>query len=220
MMILVSAHLDDAVLSCGDLVWQFPGSLVLTVFAGRDVDWAELREWDAATGFTPGTDVMAARIAEDDCALALLGGTARRLDFLDEQYREPEIDPPPEVVGREIAALVREVGADKVLFPLGIGHWDHQITAQAAAYAATNLPDREWYAYQDLPYGYEYEPEVDRALAALADWNPVPVQLAVTSDLDRKNAALDQYPSQMTGLGEKRRADALKPERYWALSPR
>jgi hypothetical protein len=77
-----------------------------------------------------------------------------------------------------------------------------------------------WYAYLDLPYGYEadiFGPEaVDDALRLISPMSPVPVDIDDGGATDAKSAALDEYVSQMRGLGA-RRATALRPERLWRL---
>ena len=208
-VLVISPHLDDAVLSCGDLIWQVPGCAVLTVFAGDDVDWSELRAWDEMAGFAIGADVVAARVSEDDNALHSLGARGERLSFLEDQYRDSGITPSSEVLSEAIEA---------VLFPIGLGHVDHQLVAAGALRAVRALPDLDWFAYLDLPYGYEWAEGVQDALAALAEVKPTPVQLSASSDVARKSAALDFYASQMAALGV-RRVSALQAERFWALSP-
>jgi len=201
-----------------DLIWQVPHCVVLTVFAGGDVDWSHLGAWDEWCGFTAGANVVAAGIAEDDQALAALGASGVRLSFLDEQYREPGTTPSIEALSREILNAIGEIGAETILFPLGLGHDDHMLTAAGAAHAARTASHLNWFAYQDLPYGYEEFSGTDEALAALADLTPTPVELSAVSDLVRKNAALDLYRSQVTALEDDRRALALQAERYWALT--
>jgi GT2 family glycosyltransferase/LmbE family N-acetylglucosaminyl deacetylase len=215
--LVISPHLDDAVLSCGHLIGQLRECVVLTVFAGDDVDWSELTEWDRSSGFEAGTNVVAARTSEDDRALAALGASGMRLDFLDQQYREPSIVPPVAALSQEIVDAIEKAGADTVFFPIGLGHFDHQLTAWAAAHAARRTPDVRWFAYQEIPYGYE-DCDISGALDAIADLLPVPVQLPPGGDIQAKETALDLYPSQMAALGEHRRALAEQPERYWRLT--
>ncbi len=73
-VLVVSPHMDDAVLSCGELIPQLDDCVVMTVFAGAEgVDWSIRRGWDAEnSGIPVGTDVVSLRIAEDDDALSRL----------------------------------------------------------------------------------------------------------------------------------------------------
>jgi LmbE family N-acetylglucosaminyl deacetylase len=226
-VVVVSPHLDDAVLSCGELMRGLPDCVVLTVFAGSPTSWEGHSVWDHDfCGFAEGTDVVAARLREDDEALASLGVSAARLDLLDEQYRQPGSDPSPEEIGGLVIGCIDRVGAEVAIIPLGLGHVDHRLTSAGCRSAALDRPDLRWLAYQDLPYGYEedlFGPGlVEDALALLF---PLPARLveledpsagAGTAAKAAKDAALDHYPSQMRGLGA-RRLTALQPERYWEL---
>src|SRR5262245_53606305 len=72
-VVIVSPHLDDAVLSCGRFLGAHPGTHVVTVFAGNPPAYPEpLRLWDLQSGFAPGDDVMEVRRQEDKAALAIL----------------------------------------------------------------------------------------------------------------------------------------------------
>lgn len=216
--VVVSPHLDDAVLSCGDLIWQIPGCVVVTVFAGGDVDWSETHPWDVACGFGIGADVTAARTEEDEHALAQLGARGVRLAFLDEQYRDAGISPSPEVLSRAIEEAVSDLDAQIVLFPLGLHHLDHRLTAAGVSLLARREPfgQRVWIAYQELPYAYEFGEEQDQALKSLCDLRPCRVA-PTRSDQDRKARAIDHYRSQLRALGPERRTLALGPEGYWLL---
>jgi LmbE family N-acetylglucosaminyl deacetylase len=216
-VVIVSPHLDDAVLSCGELIAQLSDCIVLTVFAGDDVDWSELREWDALSGFDADTNIVAARIAEDDASLAALGARGVRLDFLDAQYREPAISPSEETLGTAIAEAVSDLAADVVLIPLGLTHPDHRLAGAGGRHASTLLPGLRWIAYQDLPYGYEDDAAVAAALETLGPLVPAPIRLTDERQVEHKRAALDCYPSQMRTLGD-RGDKALLPERYWQLA--
>jgi LmbE family N-acetylglucosaminyl deacetylase len=220
---VVSPHLDDAVLSCGRLINRLDDCVVLTVFAGSPSSWDVHRLWDNdICGFADGTDVVAARLREDDAALARLGASASRLGFLDEQYREPATAVDVEKIGDHIAAAIEEVKATTALMPLGIGHNDHRLTAAGCRWAALHRPRVRWLSYLDLPYGYETEvlgaTAVEEALDSLAPMVPAAIELGDGTGAEAKDAALDLYPSQMRGLGGRRSA-AMKPERYWSLEP-
>src|SRR5204862_178120 len=67
-LVVISPHLDDAVLGCGDLLRERPGAVVVTAFAGRPSVYPDLTSWDARAGFEPGADVVGARRHEDEAA--------------------------------------------------------------------------------------------------------------------------------------------------------
>jgi LmbE family N-acetylglucosaminyl deacetylase len=84
---ILSPHLDDAVLSCWNLL-SGPGDvLVVNVFAGMPPPGAAAGWWDRLSGCDDPRAVVSERVAEDRAALALAGRQAINLDFLDRQYR-------------------------------------------------------------------------------------------------------------------------------------
>src|ERR671926_103609 len=75
-VVVVSPHLDDAVLGCGRLLARHSGATVVTVFAGNPPRYPDpMRVWDVQSGFGPHDDVMEARRKEDRAALAVLDAT-------------------------------------------------------------------------------------------------------------------------------------------------
>jgi len=85
---VISPHMDDAALSCGSLLANHPGSLVVTVFSGGPASVDPLPPWDQRSGyFRLGDNVMALRAVEDDAAMRVVGARALRLGFWDVQYR-------------------------------------------------------------------------------------------------------------------------------------
>ncbi|MFN0281276.1 MAG: PIG-L deacetylase family protein [Kineosporiaceae bacterium] len=226
-LLVVGAHLDDAVLSCGRLLAATPGAVVCTVFAGRPTP-TDIRpgatEWDAMCGFAPADDVLAARCAEDDTALSLLGARPVRLDFVDAQYAPAR---PVADIAAALAHVVGSVTPEQVLVPLGLFHRDHRWTAAAWLRLLTSgsvardrdprppavrdgeptdrpVPTR-WAVYADTPYR-AWAPVRQRvsALARLGVRLGPPVR---THDRDvgsaaaaRRTAALAAYTSQRRGL--------------------
>jgi LmbE family N-acetylglucosaminyl deacetylase len=214
---VVSPHLDDAVLSCGGLMSDMREPVVITVFAGSPPDWGGLTGWDEACGFEPGSDVVAARVAEDDAALSCLRAQGLRLAFLDEQYRDPSARLTADRIGEEILSAVRRAGAETVFIPVGLVHADHLLCAAAARWAASRAPELQWFAYEDLPYAYEGADSAD-SLSLLEEMHPAPVKFPPPSDPSGKGRVIDCYASQMAAFGRERRALALRAERYWRLT--
>lgn len=223
--ILVSPHLDDAVLSCfGALSTD---AVVVTVFSDAPED-ARLSDWDARCGATSSRELMARRRSEDDEALALTGARARRLAFREQAYGEP---PPLTELSEALAAELS--GADEVWLPAAIGgHPDH-VRARAAGFAAlAAAPTASVWLYAEYPY-HQY---LARALPsgdpveALRDWYAermgsdvkVTVQHLPASLIERKRAAVGCYASQLGALdatvgGRLLDADLLAAEYAWPL---
>src|SRR4051795_10216439 len=124
--VVLSPHLDDAVLSCWHLL-AGGDATVVTVFAGvpqpGTCGW-----WDRLTGASDSAARARERLEEDSRALALAGARSVRLDLLDEQYRGNGEAP---AVAEAIAEHVRD--ADAVYAPLGILlHSDHALVRDSA----------------------------------------------------------------------------------------
>src|SRR4030081_1428904 len=75
-IVVVSPHMDDAVLGTAQLLSAHPGATVVTVFAGQPPEYPEpMTRWDQLAGFASGDDVIAARRDEDTKALTELDPT-------------------------------------------------------------------------------------------------------------------------------------------------
>jgi LmbE family N-acetylglucosaminyl deacetylase len=145
--VVLSPHLDDAVLSCWHVL-SGPGEVtVINVFAGFPTAGSGASWWDRMTGAGDSTARMAERHAEDRAACAMAGRTATYLEFLDDQY-----DPPEQSVD-EIASALRDViDPDAVVYaPAALGdHADHeQVRAAALELASSGQRVR---LYADHPH--------------------------------------------------------------------
>jgi LmbE family N-acetylglucosaminyl deacetylase len=199
--VVVSPHLDDAVLSCtgrlldGDVT-------VVTVCAGVPAAGSALSDWDMASGATDARRRGIERIAEDDAALGLLGVPTQRLDELGEHYRGAAYD--VDRVAERLVPLL--TGADAVWVAAGLGgHGAHVGTREATMRAAAAAGVRRLLLYADLPYALSvgWPESVDGLLVELArvgvDPTPlVPIPRRLTAQEQRlKRAALACYRSQL-----------------------
>jgi LmbE family N-acetylglucosaminyl deacetylase len=226
-LVVVSPHLDDAVLSCAGLIAGAPATTVLTVFAGfppvRDATTpAEFlpgtTAWDQASGFAGGDDVVGLRRAEDRAALAQLGAVPHWLDFLDSQYVvEPGESAGPADIAAGIRAAIKDLQPSTIAFPLGLSHTDHERTHEACFLLLDESPElaRNWVAFVDVPYRALHRAQADVRLARLRDLGydlePLGFDLG-----ERKAAALDEYPTQLKALAPSI-ANAALPEECFVL---
>jgi len=216
---VVSPHLDDGVLSCGQRLAASPGSIVLTVFAGSPPTDQPITEWDRASGFEPGTDPMAARREEDRRALAVLGAEPIWLGFLDAQYGDP---PSIESVASQIEAVVAQADCDRVFIPLGLFHSDHELTHLACLRVAGDHPQTEWVAYAEATYR-TIPGLVDERLGQLRASGIEAIHSCRTlapACLAQKRTAVACYESQLRALSTPGRpgyAAAFEAEPYWRL---
>jgi LmbE family N-acetylglucosaminyl deacetylase len=186
-IVVVSAHLDDAVLSCYHALG--PGTIVVTVFAGIPTA-TEPGWWDRANGVIDSRARMRERQREDEEALALSGSAFVHLDLLDSQYATL---PRTAEIAARLAPHVAP--ATRVLAPVGIRNVDHK----AVRDAVLALRD-DAILYADLPYalrpdfgGFEPPPEVGR--------HRTPVEHILSEGaVAEKLAAVSRYRTQLEQL--------------------
>jgi LmbE family N-acetylglucosaminyl deacetylase len=217
-LLVLSPHLDDAVLSCGgriaDAVARGRRALVVTVFTADEPAAppspfaADLRRWWRL----PAGEVMAARRREDEAALARLGAELLHLGLPEAPYRlaadgRPFYDrlerlfgePDPEdrdalgaVLRERLAALPP---AALRIAPLGVGgHVDHRLVRAAAE--ADGAPCA---CYEEFPYAEWKWFALRRALGTRRDWSPEALALD-DETFERKVAAILAYGSQVPAM--------------------
>jgi LmbE family N-acetylglucosaminyl deacetylase len=220
--VVLSPHLDDAVLSCWHALDE---ATVLTVFAGvpnsGTAGW-----WDSLTGSHDSAARMRERHREDEGALALAGADTVRLEFLDEQYRQNGASPP---LAEALADHLRD--ADEVYAPLGLFLGDdHRLVRQAAFELR---PDTRVYA--DHPHagiwglpgwvtGQDGASELDvdaawRHRMTEAGLEPETLRPVVheldDESFDHKLAAVRSYRTQVAALEREAPFDQLRWEVTW-----
>jgi LmbE family N-acetylglucosaminyl deacetylase len=214
-VLVVSAHLDDAVLSCGQFLAGRPEVTVATVFAGTPSAKSVLTAYDAVTGFKSAAEAMEARRAEDLEALSVLQAKAKHLDFLDSQYGGR---PKPNALIRQLGELIEELDPEFVLAPLGLVHPDH-VGVREAVIEAMSAGETPLWLYEDLPARVQHPASVAVALNALRDKGyELELGFIGTGPIDKKMDALWCYRSQM-GLPEfSNRHEVLVGERFWQVT--
>jgi LmbE family N-acetylglucosaminyl deacetylase len=224
-LIVVSPHLDDAVLGCARLLAVHPGATVVTVFAGNPARYPDsMRPWDVQSGFGPGDDVMAVRRDEDRAALAVLDATPLHLDFVEYTYNEGDRPVAPDVIASKLIPAVQALDPTLVLAPFGLANPDHDVTHQACMLAREQLaPSVAWWCYEDN--GYKHIPGLlawrVSSLFRRKVW-PTPVCPRVDPTEARKQRAVECYPTQLRALEEDWQIGvklaAPAPEQYWRLA--
>lgn len=222
MMRVICPHLDDAVLSLGQYMATRPGDLeVVTVLAGVP-PVGLLTDYDRARGFTTSAESVRARLDEDADALNLLGAGFARLRFFDQQYRPTGADP-----GFSIAGAIKEMYSPKELLfaPLGIGHPDHVLVADAARYAVMQHSGEVpvgLLLYEELP-SRVLNPEqvVERLEVVRAEgWSidplPWPLEQGGKVHREAKAGAIACYKSQFPDGADD--PCLLVPERVWRVT--
>ena len=228
-IVIVSPHLDDAVLGCSTLMAAHPGVTVVTVFAGRPADYpSPMQHWDTLCGFVEGDEVHVARRAEDAAALAVLDATPVWLDFVEHSYLERRDWVRPAAVVDALDAAVRAPAPTAVFVPFGLANPDHDCTHDAAMLVRERLLDDDprlaWFCYEDM--GYKHIPGLlawrVAQLFRRGVW-PSPAAVPVDTDRSRKDAAVACYPSQLLALEAEwalsAKLAAPAPEQFWRLAP-
>ncbi len=218
--LVISPHLDDAVLGCGAWLAANPGCTVATLFAGTPTDSRMRTPWDERCGYSDARSAMAARREEDRRALARLEATPLWMDFCDSQYGET---PMPDEVARALEQMLRQHAPPLVFFPLGLYHSDH-VLAHVACRQALAVLRFEAVAYEDVLYrgmpGVLQHRLADLAAQGIQA-TPARVasndRLLMTRAAQAKAEALQAYASQLHGFGPGGYEDAAQPERCWRL---
>src|SRR5436190_14325350 len=125
----LSAHMDDCVLSMGQVLAGRAGFDVVTLFAGLPSNPDQQTDYDKKTGFKDARDAVAVRQNEDKEALALLQANPIHLDFVVHQYNEPN---DYQAMFHKLEEIYRAGDYDFVIAPLGIEHPQHIETSRLA----------------------------------------------------------------------------------------
>lgn len=231
--IVLAAHLDDGVLSCGGRLYQLAQAghpvLVATVMAGDAPGAASEYARSLRDRWEVGESAEAIRRAEDEAACQILGAQFLHWPIPDCIYRggadgamyyqsDAEIFGPvhPGEAGlvAEVVALLRGLPpAEQILAPLTVGnHVDHIFVRQAAEEV---FGPRLAY-YEDYPYAQE-EGTVEETLARTgAKWEAEVYALSETA-LQAKIHAILAYRSQLSTFWTDR-ADLERQVRGYAES--
>jgi hypothetical protein len=222
--VIVSPHLDDAVLSCWHLLGGGTDVTVVNVFTAVPEE-GTLGWWDRLTGAVDSVERMRARHAEDEAALGRTGVRRVNLDLLDSQYRQNGKAPP---VREALAPHVREaaaVYAPAALLPLVE---DHAVVRNAAVglrddirlYA--DLPHAALYGFPKWVTGEEEALEVGRAwdsrlgeIGFGGDAGRAQVHALSEKAFREKLDATRRYRTQLSALEHEASLEVLRWEVTW-----
>lgn len=209
----ISPHLDDAVLSCGQLIAAEENTEVITICAGlpkKDVK----TDYDMKCGFKSSYKAMTERRSEDIVANYRLGSPFVHLNFLDGQYDKLfDLDQATE----QLEKLLQ--GTDLVIAPLGLKHLDHVHTRNTLLDMYDKNPYWDLWLYEELPYRVIYPDDVQATLTLLRDQHELELQLINDLPLEPKTFAIHAYKSQIY-TGDINPHNVLVPERYWKVYPK
>ena len=191
-IVVVSPHLDDAVLSLGaalsHAVRRGADVTVLTVLAGDPASSSPACWWDVQAGFRTAGDAATARRQEDARACSILGVALQWLPFSDSLH-----GPVPE--DEVVAALRTELqGFDLILLPgFPLAHPDHRLLNRLVLEQVQ--PQARMLLYAEQPY------YLREGGGPPAGWKPA---TAALPDRVKKVRACRAYSSQLELLGDRR----------------
>ena len=222
-VLVLSPHLDDAVLSCGSFLHAHPSTTVVTVLAGAPDAFHEGYNSET-TGKPYAPDAIGVRRDEDRRAMDFLGATPIWLDLLDADYAAYR--PPTDygdVIKDEIGRVLDEIRPKSVFAPLGLMHADHVAVSQACLELAVDSPFA-WYLYMDLPYGLANRRLSSRRVATISRHVRLVEFDSYVGEPGIKQRAMSLYASQyaMTRRNFRKKFDATMrgTERYWRVDAR
>ncbi len=231
--IYLSPHLDDAVLSCGGLIWeQVKSGLVVEIWsicAGfppaaplSPVAQALHDRWQTPASLSEG---VSTRRAEDGLACRRLGAAPLHFDIPDCVYRrlpdgEPvviedqgmfaPIHPGEAYLVDEVFRLIKSnLPAQTCLVsPMTVGgHMDHRIVRAAAERLGQGL-----LYYADYPYAAQHPQELAAALVSFSRGYSLPVSLA---GLQAWQDSVAAYQSQISTFWAGRTVLDAQLQAYW-----
>lgn len=230
----LSAHLDDAVYSCGARMYTQHQAgqrvRVATFFAASPADemlTAFTRELKERWGGQD--DIVAVRRAEDLAATAILGAQAQHLPFADCVYRqgglnhEPlyptvehifaDLHPAESGLAAELQQALGPMGSATIYAPLGAGHHVDHLLVRRVALRLQHQGARVLF-YEDYPYAGSRD-VVAAALAPFAESCSVPESLFFgAAAFEAKSRAVACYRSQISTFwsGEQELRQALQAQ--------
>lgn len=219
-LLVVSPHLDDAVLSAGCLLGVHPGSVVVTVLTADRPTGHGPTEWDRAGGLgAPDVNPPRVRRAEDQGALGMLGARPCWLNMLESQYGGTVDE---KSITKVLASVLDAYPGTTAVMPLGLWHDEHVVVHRACRRLLRADPSRTWLAYADVPYRcLDGGQHLFARMRELRDNGVTLVPVRVTQEkLRAKFLALTHYRSQLQALSSPGRSgwkDALEPEQCWRL---
>lgn len=219
-IVVVSPHLDDAVLSCANILEAYAATTVVTVFAGAPP--VTHRGYNSrVTGRRFAPEAIGVRREEDARALGAVGAHPVWLDLLEQDYATHRGEGDySTVVAEALRGSLERLHPETVVLPLGLWHPDHLLVSEAGL-AVAGERDAATVLYMDLPYGIALPGAVQDRLTSLAtSWSLKEID-AGASHPD-KRALMREYASQVRPTRRSsRRAFAATMrggERYWRVT--
>jgi LmbE family N-acetylglucosaminyl deacetylase len=231
-VLILSPHYDDAVYSCGGMIYEFvqkgEAVVILTVMAGFPdyplPDSPIVRELNKRWELGDENPVLERR-KEDEAAAKILGARSRYLDIPDCIYRtvngealypsEESLWGPVHPKDPALSALANlDLGDPSLIYaPLAAGrHVDHQLVRDWALKLQSE--GQHVLFYQDYPYMRKRE-AIDEALGHFGKMQAYAIMLSEAA-MQAKIAAMAAYASQISTFWENEAAIEAEVRRTFA----
>ena len=212
VIIILSPHYDDAVLSLGGFLAKHTHPSVVATFFTGEPALATSTPWDKQSGFSTSKEAIAARVKENNAALRMVGAEVKDFGYRDFQYRDHATSSEEQLeqdVAQDIQALIASYGDKNVevyapsLFTSAITHPDHALLHRAFKDVYENYPKKNisFYSYEDYPYVQEFNKESKISLEKNLENDTGRIfdtqSIVLTSkNVHTKESSLEKYASQ------------------------
>ncbi len=165
IVIILSPHFDDAVLSLGGMMAKEKSELVVATFFTQQPIEVAHTYWDKISGFSDSNEAHISRVKENENALALFNTTIKNYDYLDFQYRKGNEEKKiRESIVKDIESIVDTYKDQDILlygpgiFGEKITHPDHKIVHDAFIdfFRSNKNIKISFFVYEDFPYIQEF----------------------------------------------------------------
>jgi len=166
LIIVLSPHFDDGVLSLGGLMAKREHELLVMTFFTQRPTIVMHTNWDRISGFSNSDEEIFTRTKENENALLPFNTIIKNFDYLDFQYRKENQD---KEIKNKIIEDIKSVIAtykDRKLFIYGPGifgkkitHPDHKIVHDAFmdVLKMNTRSDIQFFVYEDFPYIRQFQ---------------------------------------------------------------
>jgi len=211
-IIVLSPHLDDAVLSLGGFLSKYKGRAEVATFFTKRNQNPIRTYWDKISGFKDSVESINNRIEENNTALNISSSTAVNFVFNDFQYRRDEDS---SKIIEDISSLIDSIlsiNSNRNIYVYGpaefgdnITHPDHLLLHKAFIQVSKGYMDNKninFYIYEDFPYVNRYmklgRGELKNYLEQQSNIKLKPEIIFLSNDnLNNKIIALEKYSSQI-----------------------
>jgi len=211
LIVVLSPHFDDGVLSLGGLMAKREHELLVATFFTQRPAEVLHTNWDKISGFSNSDEAVSSRIKENEGAIMPFGTIIKNYDYPDSQYRKENQD--KEIRDKIIKDIqsITETFKNREIFIYGPGifgekitHPDHKIVHDAfISFSKINKKQNlHFFIYEDFPYIRQFvsgdrgnfNDFLNKQENILFKENPVELK---KSELSEKISSIYNYKSQI-----------------------